>query len=92
MLAAVAPAPQAPARRPRPLPAARRRLRPRRHRSLRSCHDAWLAPAARKDTDMNFPRCVVDLSTLKPYEVAFIEVVQKHLREVLRLRRLVRRI
>jgi hypothetical protein len=58
----------------------------------KACHDAWLAPAARKDTDMNFPPSVVDLSALKPYEEAFTSAVRKHLREMLRLRRLVRRI
>jgi gas vesicle protein len=57
----------------------------------KACHDAWLALPAREDTDMNFAPGTIDLSTLKPYEDAFIAATQKHLREMLRLRRLVRR-
>jgi hypothetical protein len=54
----------------------------------RACHDAWLAPPANDDKDMNFPPGIVDLSMLKPYEEAFVTASHKHLKEMLKLRRL----
>jgi hypothetical protein len=56
----------------------------------KACHDAWLAPPANDDKDMNFAPGVVDLSALKPYEEAFAGTAQKHLKEMLKLRRLAR--
>src|SRR5688572_25153551 len=43
------------------------------------------------DKDMNFPPGVVDLSALKPYEDAFVTAAHKHLEDMIRLRRLLRR-
>jgi hypothetical protein len=57
----------------------------------KACHDAWLAPPANDDKDMNFPPGVVDLSALKSYEKAFVTAARKHLKQMLRLRRLMRR-
>jgi hypothetical protein len=57
----------------------------------KACHDAWLASPATDDKDMNFPPGVVDLSALKPYEEAFVSTARKHLKEMLGLRRLMRR-
>ena len=57
----------------------------------KACHEAWLAPPARSDADMNFAPGVVDLSALKPYEDAFIAASGKHLRDMLGVRRLLRR-
>jgi hypothetical protein len=54
----------------------------------KACHDAWLAPPARDDKDMNFGPGIVDLSGLTPYEEAFISSARKHLGEMRRLRRL----
>jgi hypothetical protein len=56
----------------------------------KACHDAWLAPPASDDKDMNFPPGVVDLSALKPYEDAFAAAAQKHLKGMLKLGRLAR--
>lgn len=56
-----------------------------------ACHDAWLAPPASSDRDMNFAAGVVDLSALKPYEEEFVVAARAHLEEMLRLRRLLRR-
>jgi len=56
-----------------------------------ACHDAWLAPAATSDAEMNITRDVVDLGGLRPYEQAYLAAVQRHLTEMLRLRRLWRR-
>lgn len=55
-----------------------------------ACHDAWLAPAATSDADMNIPPSVVDLSQLKPLEGAFIAASKQHLDHFLHLRSLVR--
>ena len=55
-----------------------------------ACHDAWLAPAAMSDADMNIPPSVVDLSQLAPLEDAFIAASKQHLDHFLRLRSLVR--
>jgi hypothetical protein len=57
----------------------------------KACHEAWLAPPANDDKDMNFPPGVVDLSALKPYEDAFVTAAHKHLEDMIRLRRLLRR-
>jgi hypothetical protein len=57
----------------------------------KACHDAWLAPPANEDKDMNFPAGVVDLSGVKPYEEAFVTAAHKYLDEMLKLRRLLRR-
>jgi hypothetical protein len=57
----------------------------------KACHDAWLAPPANDDKDMNFPPGVVDLSALKPYEDAFVTAAHKHMTGMLRLRRLLHR-
>jgi hypothetical protein len=57
----------------------------------KACHDAWLAPPAHDDADMNFAPGVVDLSGLMPYEEAFISASRKHLQELRRLRRLAHR-
>jgi hypothetical protein len=40
---------------------------------------------------MNFPSDIVDLTSLRPYEEAFVSASQKHLGEMHRLRRLARR-
>jgi hypothetical protein len=56
-----------------------------------ACHEAWLAPPANDDKDMNFPPGVIDLSALKPYEDAFVTAAHEHMKEMLSLRRLVRR-
>lgn len=55
-----------------------------------ACHDAWLAPAAASDADMNIPPTVVDLSGLRPLEDAFVAAGQQHLTNFLRLRSLLR--
>ncbi len=55
-----------------------------------ACHDAWLAPAATSDADMNIPQSAVDLSQLKPLEDAFVAASKAHLDHFLRLRSLVR--
>jgi hypothetical protein len=57
----------------------------------KACHDAWLAPPANDDKDMNFPPGVVDLSALKPYEDAFVTAAHKHPEDMLRLTRLLHR-
>lgn len=57
----------------------------------KACHDAWLAPPAHNDKDMNFQPGVVDLSGLKPYEEAFTSASTQHLKEMRSLRRLLRR-
>jgi gas vesicle protein len=58
----------------------------------KACREAWLAPPAREDKDMNFGRPgVIDLSGLKPYEEAFISASTRHLKEMRRLRRLLQR-
>jgi len=56
-----------------------------------ACHDAWLAPAANDDADMNFAPGVVDLGGLRQFEDAYLAAVQQHLQEMLRLRWLWRR-
>lgn len=48
----------------------------------RACHEAWLAPPAERDTDMNFAAGIVDLSDLREYELAYIAAVQQHLKEM----------
>jgi hypothetical protein len=48
-----------------------------------ACHDAWLAPPAREDKDMNFPPGVVDLSGLKLCEDAYIAATKRHLKDML---------
>lgn len=50
----------------------------------KACHDAWLAPSASTDAAMNIPTSVIDLSGLKPYEDAYLAVVQTHLKDLLR--------
>ena len=55
-----------------------------------ACHEAWLAPPAHDDKAMNFAGGPVDLSALKPYETVFINAAQKHLKGMLKLRRLLR--
>ncbi len=55
-----------------------------------ACHDAWLAPAATSDADMNFPMGVVDLSDLQPYEDAYIAAVRAHLDGLIKTRRIFR--
>lgn len=53
-----------------------------------ACHDAWLAPPASTDSDMNFPPGVIDLSGLKQYEDAYLAAVHAHLTKLLRWYRL----
>jgi hypothetical protein len=53
-----------------------------------ACRDAWLAPAAHDDADMNIPPSVVDLSSLKTYEDAYIAATKAHLAGLLRARKL----
>jgi hypothetical protein len=53
-----------------------------------ACRDAWLAPAAHDDADMNIPPIVVDLSGLKTYEDAYIAATQAHLAGLLSARKL----
>jgi hypothetical protein len=50
----------------------------------RACHDAWLAPAASQDADMNFAPGLVDLSGLREYELTYIAAVEQHLKEMRR--------
>lgn len=61
-------------------------------------HEAWNAPPITSDAAMNIPPSVIDLSSLKQYESAYMEAVQVHLqalapwwgitaRPVLRVRR-----
>jgi len=54
-----------------------------------ACHDAWLAPPATSDAEMNFPAGVVDLSGLTQYEDAYITAVKNHLDGLIRTRRIV---
>ncbi|KGN29724.1 hypothetical protein N802_11560 [Knoellia sinensis KCTC 19936] len=53
-----------------------------------ACHDAWLAPAATTDADMNIPPTVVDLRGLKPLEDAYVAASREHLQQLLALRSL----
>jgi hypothetical protein len=57
----------------------------------RACHEAWLAPAANDDAEMNIAPGVVDLSGLRQHEQAYLAAVQRHLKEMLRLGQLRRR-
>ena len=40
-------------------------------------HEAWLQPPAAEDSEMNMPK--LDMSTLAPYECAYLEEVVDHL-------------
>jgi hypothetical protein len=55
-----------------------------------ACHDAWLAPAATSDAQMNFAPGVVDLTGLATYEDAYISAVKAHLDGLIKTRRIVR--
>jgi gas vesicle protein len=48
----------------------------------RACHDAWLAPPAEQDADMNSAPGLIDLSDLRQYELAYIATVQQHLKQM----------
>jgi hypothetical protein len=54
----------------------------------KACHDAWEAPPARSDADMNIGPDVVDLRALTSYEHAYVQAVHDHLQSWKRLRRL----
>lgn len=54
----------------------------------RACHDAWLAPPASADSDMNFPAGVIDLCGLAQYEDAYIAAVKIHADGLIKTRRL----
>ena len=45
-------------------------------------HEAWEAPPTDSDNGMNISHKLVDLSSLSPYEAAYIEAVRTHLRSV----------
>lgn len=53
-----------------------------------ACHDAWLAPPATSDSDMNFSSGVVDLAELGQYETAYIAAVQTYLQRLVGVKRL----
>jgi hypothetical protein len=44
--------------------------------------DAWVAPACTADADMNIAPDAVDLSSLRPHELAYIEAVTEYFRIV----------
>jgi hypothetical protein len=56
-----------------------------------ACHDAWLAPPALNDSDINIRPTVVDLSGLAAYEDAYIAATQEHLAQLLSSKRLWRK-
>lgn len=56
----------------------------------KACHDAWLAPAATADADMNIPPAVVDLGGLRSFEDAYVAASAKHLDNFLKVRSLLR--
>ncbi|MFD7444023.1 hypothetical protein [Streptomyces sp. NPDC059909] len=45
----------------------------------KAMHDAWRAPPITSDDAMNIPPTVIDLSSLKPYEQAYLKAVRTHL-------------
>jgi hypothetical protein len=45
-------------------------------------HDAWNAPPTDTDDTMNIPPATIDLSSLTPYENAYIDAVRTHLRQL----------
>lgn len=51
-----------------------------------ACHDAWLAPAAQTDADMNLHPGVIDLSGLKQFEAAYMDAVKTHLQAMVLFR------
>jgi hypothetical protein len=56
----------------------------------RACHDAWEAPPASSDAEMNIGPDVVDLRALTSYEHAYVQAVHDHLQSWKRLRRRLR--
>jgi len=48
----------------------------------RAMHEAWLAPPITIDAGMNIPSAVVDLSSLKPHEDAYLEAVKSYQRRL----------
>ncbi|WP_163571931.1 hypothetical protein [Fodinicola feengrottensis] len=48
----------------------------------RAMHDAWIAPPISSDQEMNIPPAIVDLSSLRPAEDAYIEAVCEHLAQL----------
>jgi hypothetical protein len=56
-----------------------------------ACHDAWLAPAAEEDADMNFAKGIVDLSSLTSYEQAYTSAAKMYCAGFLKFSRVWRR-
>lgn len=55
------------------------------------CRDAWNTPAITRDQDMNIGPDKVDLSSLRPFEEAYIKAADAHVADFLKWRRLWRR-
>lgn len=44
----------------------------------KACNEAWKAPAVQDDTGMNVPSNVIDLSSVKEFETAYVAAVRAH--------------
>lgn len=56
-----------------------------------ACREAWLAEPITRDSEMNIPRKIVDLSSLSELETAYTDAARVYLDDFLKFRRLWRR-